>query len=78
MILLALAAQLGAPAPTKPLFTPDDVPVGLIRENVLHTVGVAVTIKPDGKVQDCQAERSSGNRKLDSHTCDLLEPACTI
>lgn len=72
MIALAILAQLSAPVPSKPLLTPADVPMEIMEENVLHTVGIAVTVKPDGRVQSCLVEKSSGNRKLDSYTCKLL------
>jgi hypothetical protein len=72
MIWLLAAAQLSAPVPLHPLFDPNDVPIGHIDENELYTVGIAVTIKPDGKLQDCNIEATSGNRKLDAYTCGLV------
>jgi hypothetical protein len=67
-----VAAQLSAPLPTREHWvSPDDVPLELLEGNVLETVGFAITVKPDGRIQDCLIEVSSGNRKLDAYTCKL-------
>ena len=72
IIWLAIAVQLSAPLPAKRTWlSAYDVPIGLLRENVLQTVGIAITVRPDGKIQDCLVEVSSGNPKLDAYTCKL-------
>lgn len=76
MLWLVLAAQLASTHSSKPklrsLVGPGDVPVALITPNKLETVGVAVTVGPDGKIRSCNVKASSGNSKLDSYTCNLL------
>ena len=71
MFWLALAAQLSGPVPLKPLLGPDDVPTRLVEPNVLQRVGIALTVTPNGKIQGCAVEKSSGNSKLDSYTCEV-------
>lgn len=71
MFWLALAAQLSGSILLKPLFGPEDVPMRLVEPNVLQTVGIALTTTPDGKVQGCAIEKSSGNAKLDAYTCRI-------
>lgn len=71
MILLALALQLSASPPLQSLFTYDDVPVRMLRENVVESVAIALTVQPDGRVQSCLVEKGSGNPKLEAYTCKL-------
>jgi protein TonB len=40
------------------------------REGIEGSVGVAVTIGPDGRVSSCSVSRSSGSSDLDSAACD--------
>ena len=49
-----------------------DYPRDLFAAGVQGTVGVLYVVAVDGRVTDCQIERSSGNRALDNATCDLI------
>jgi hypothetical protein len=71
VIWLIIAAQLTAPHPARHWLSHDDVPIGLLGENTLETVGFRITIEPDGGVRDCVIEVSSGIKKLDAYTCKL-------
>src|SRR5688572_17890665 len=70
MFLIALAATLSAPAPHASWFNREDTPVGWLRGAVV-TVDLAITVAPDGRVQECSIEGSSGNGKIDQYTCAL-------
>ena len=72
MIWLGLAAQVSTLTAMQTLLTPDDVPVGLLRQNVLQVVEIALRITPEGDVQSCQIEVSSGDSRLDSYTCAVV------
>jgi hypothetical protein len=74
MIWLLFLAQATAPIPTNMsgLFRADDTPVGMMPGNVLLSVKTALTITPEGKIQDCRVEVSSRIPKLDAHSCKLL------
>jgi hypothetical protein len=79
-MLLALATQLSLPTPSntripdvRAIFSYDDVPAYLIQKgNVNLTVYTRTTVTPDGTIQGCVAEVSSGDRKLDAYTCALI------
>jgi len=43
------------------------------RPGAVETVGVRFLVGADGRVRDCAVTRSSGNAKLDSTTCRLIE-----
>lgn len=43
------------------------------RTNEVETVGVRFLVAPDGRVRDCSVTRSSGNPRVDSATCRLIE-----
>jgi TonB family protein len=77
MLLIALAAQMsmpvGQPRGVWDLFSADDVPLDLVPEGEIKRVGVRVTVTPDGKVENCRAESSSGISKLDAYTCSIIE-----
>jgi hypothetical protein len=74
MIWLLALAQSTAPTATNMagLFRAEDTPVAIMPGNVLKSVNTAVTVTPQGKIQDCKVEVSSGIQKLDAHTCALL------
>ena len=74
MITLFFLAQSIGPIPTNMvgLFRGEDTPATIMPANVLKSVKTALTITPEGKIQDCRAEVSSGIPKLDAHTCKLL------
>lgn len=74
-LLLAAAAAAGihtAPiTENERLFSPSDVPVRDLNSGIYH-VGSAVIVGPNGRAQACIIYVSSGNRKLDAHTCRLI------
>ena len=74
MIWLLAIAQPTAPTATNMagLFRGEDTPVAIMPGKVLKSVNTAVTVTPQGKIQDCKVEVSSGIQKLDAHTCALL------
>jgi len=80
MIWLALAAQLSLPAPAnahvhdlRELFSVDDFPDYLQGVSSLwRIVYTRTTVRPDGTVQGCTAEVSSGDSKLDAYTCAII------
>jgi periplasmic protein TonB len=43
------------------------------RSEGVETVGVRFLVAPDGRVRDCSVTRSSGNPRVDSTTCRLIE-----
>lgn len=43
------------------------------RASAVETVGVRFLVGPDGRVGDCSVTRSSGNPRVDSATCRLIE-----
>jgi hypothetical protein len=72
MLWIALAAQLSAPMPTNlpNWFVFDDFPAYLVnRDPGVWAVGIRVAVGPDGAVQACQVESSSGDRGLDELSC---------
>lgn len=79
-MLLALAAQFSPPTPTRTrvpdvraLFTTDDFPAYLVHQgSVDRTVYTRTTVRPDGMIESCVAEISSGDRRLDGYTCALI------
>ena len=81
MIAFAIvAAQFAAPVPVEPYpwFSSKDVP-GIIRMRGGELmVGTRTVFRPDGTVQSCDIERSSGDPKIDSYTCDLIEKRAKV
>ena len=76
MLWIALAAQLSAPVPTNlpKWFSYDDVPAYLIeRSPGLWLIGVRVTVGPDGVVESCDVESTSGIERLDQFTCRRIK-----
>ena len=79
-MLLALAAQLSVPVPVnarapdiRAIFTADDFPDYLIHKGKpIWTVYTRTTVRPDGTVDSCVAETTSGDRQLDAYTCSLI------
>jgi len=49
-----------------------DYPRDLFNAGIQGRVGVLYVVSPEGRVTDCQIERSSGNAELDDTTCDLI------
>lgn len=48
----------------------DNYPARAIREEASGTVGVRVTVGPNGRVSECSVSASSGNSSLDTAACD--------
>ena len=79
MLLFSLTSLMSVPLQTngrKPdvraIFSVDDFPTYLAQEGVSRIVHVRVTVRPDGVLQSCSAEVSSGDGKLDAYTCQLI------
>jgi len=79
MMWLALAAQLSLPVPAnlrvpdvRAVFSTDDFPAYLQAAGVSRTVYTRTTVQPDGTIQGCVAEVSSGDTKLDAYTCAII------
>lgn len=82
MFWIALAAQLGLPAPLgssgislpdiRAIFRVDDFPANLQRAGVSRAVYTRTTVRPDGATQGCVAEASSDDPVLDAYTCQLI------
>ena len=79
-MLFALAAQLSAPTlmnrrvgDVRAIFSYDDVPGYLVQQApVDRTVYTRTTVRPDGTIQSCVAESSSGDPRLDAYTCRII------
>ena len=73
-IALAAASQMSMPLPITVLgvFSPDDVPSYVRIDGITRFVAPRITIRPNGKAQGCDWERSSGDAKLDAFTCGLI------
>lgn len=76
MFPLFLAAQLSAPMPVnqrvpdvRAIFRAEDFPSYLTGSRTVYT---RTTVRPDGSVQGCVAEVSSGDAWLDAYTCGLI------
>jgi len=55
------------------IFSYNDVPSYLLEAgDVDVTVYTRTVIRPDGSIQGCTAEESSGDAKLDAYTCKLI------
>jgi hypothetical protein len=54
-------------------------PAGLFEgDRDVWTIRARLTVRPDGKVQDCAIERSSRNKALDRFTCGMFEQRATL
>jgi hypothetical protein len=71
MFWIVLAAQLSAPQPIKypHWFSLDDNPAYLVTSKGLI---IRAVVRPDGALQGCEIEASSGDQRLDSFTCRLV------
>jgi protein TonB len=54
-------------------FSVDDYPLRERRSGAEAQVGFALVIGPDGRVSRCTVTASSGSRRLDRATCEILE-----
>lgn len=78
-LVMAAASQMSMPVlidPKKPdirlLYRADDYPAYLTKRNLAYVVKMRATVRPDGSIQECVAEQSSSNEKLDADTCGIL------
>ena len=76
-IWIALAAQLSISVPphgpdVRPLFSPEDMPDYVQLAGIDRLVPIKTTVRPDGSVQGCAVERSSGDPYLDTYTCSIV------
>jgi TonB family protein len=78
MLWFALAALASLPAlvngrpDVRAIFTVDDFPAYLQQAGVSRTVYTRTTVRPDGSLESCAVEASSGDTKLDAYTCALI------
>src|SRR5947209_4490458 len=79
MLWLALAALFSLPMPVgvplpdiRAVFSADDFPEYLERAGGAWIVHTRTTVRPDGTIQSCATELSSGDSKLDAYTCALI------
>ena len=76
MLWLMIGAQLSAVVPHHPdrWFSYHDVPLYLVKlDEVYLQLPARVTVRPDGKLQDCAIELPSGIPALDKHTCQIFK-----
>jgi hypothetical protein len=69
--LSAAVSQLNAPVPQAMWFSNDDFPIRQMAGKEFAVVKLRLTIMPDGKLQSCEVEWSTGNQYVDKYTCDL-------
>jgi protein TonB len=79
IVLAAPAAHISMPAlrrsnpDVRAVFSYNDVPSYLMEiGEVDRTVYSRTTVRPDGSIQGCTAEYGSGDRALDTYTCQLI------
>jgi len=76
---IALAGQLSNAVPVglrspdvRAVFTFNDMPVYVQAAGITRFVLTRLTVGPDGNLQDCAAERPSGDGQLDAYTCRIF------
>lgn len=81
MLLFALAALSQFVSPVidgqrsgdvRAIFSYEDFPPFLMRSEGSWLVYSRTTVRPDGSIQSCGAEISSGDRRLDDYTCKII------
>ena len=75
MILLAFLAGATEPVPLTTLtrlLSDSDKRFVVDKVGAQGTVGVKVTVGPDGRVSDCAVAHSSGFKVLDAETCKAV------
>jgi TonB family protein len=74
MLLLFLVSQLAAPTTTGPAgwYKADDYPIQYIEAGRSFDISLRLTVKPDGSLQGCAIEKSSGEKSFDKYNCALL------
>lgn len=76
MFWLVLAAQVAAANPRnwKEWFSVSDMPDSAIRQdNGLWFAGIRMTVSPNGSIQGCEVETSSGQRDIDRLSCGIAK-----
>ena len=74
-IILVAAAHLSAPqgVDVRYLVTVDDLPIEYLPVVSDRSVGIRLTVRPDGQVQSCEVEYESGVEQVDRYTCKLAK-----
>jgi len=74
MLWIAVAAGLAEPVAVNPIswWSPDDMPAYVQRQGVTRRLLTRTTVQPDGKIQSCAVEVSSGDVALDTLTCEII------
>lgn len=73
MLILLLAAQLSAPNPNPASWIKaNDYPAQYVKAGRSFEVDIRATVRPDGSVQECSIEKSSGEKAFDKYNCALL------
>jgi hypothetical protein len=79
MFWFALATQLSLPVPinlsvpdVRDVFSVGDFPADLVKAGDSKALLTRTTVRPDGTIQGCVAEVSSGDSSLDAYTCGLI------
>jgi hypothetical protein len=76
MLWFMISAQLSAVVPHHPdrWFSHQDVPSYLVKQDEVYLqLPARVTVRPDGKLQDCAIEVPSGIADLDKYTCQIFK-----
>jgi hypothetical protein len=73
-IAVAAAAQLSAALPVNysRWWSPDDVPASVRTQGVTREVPYRAVIRPDGTLDHCEVEQSSGDTSADAITCSTI------
>jgi len=73
VLLLLSAATFALPKPNQENlgFSSDDFPFEYMSEADVRGVGIRLTVTPEGHLQQCQVEFTSGVKKVDDYTCKL-------
>ena len=79
MFWIALAAQMSLPLQigthypdVRGVFSVDDFPGDFHGHNGSRVVYTRTTVRPDGGIDSCRVEVSSGDKKLDAYTCAII------
>lgn len=74
MLVLLLASQLAAPTTLGPAnwYKADDYPIQYIQAGRSFDISLRATVRPDGGLQGCAIEKSSGEKDFDKYNCALL------
>jgi hypothetical protein len=79
MFLIALASLFTIPVPRhgpgavgQDVFSESDFPAAVKVTGIERMVYTRTTVRPDGRVQGCVAEISSGDSSVDRYTCSII------